>query len=256
MEQTSYERALERYFPYVSRIGDQVEIFKSYPVRVRTQDKIAYYEVGASNISKNGAIIISQNENIKENANASAFEKLYLRPGDIILPYRSKQLHVGLYIESSHPLIPNPSLIIIRSGSIELGRYFFSCILQPFIKSYIESNIIGREGRNSRLDLGKFRLLLIPVATEIVNDALLSIDKYHHYANKVSLIHRQLDHLAALLSTEVIAGKHQSLDSMFFDSMDEHIGKLEGIISSVEASIIHSPAIDMLRSNFIDYPKK
>ncbi len=256
MEQTSYEQAIEHFFPYVSAIGDQVEIFKSYPVRVRTQEKIAYYEVGASNISENGEIIISQNENVKENANASAFEKLYLRPGDIILPYRSKQLQLGLYIGSSHPLIPNPSLIIIRSGSIELGRYFFSCILQPFIKSYIESNIIGREGRNSRLNLGKFRLLLVPVATEKVKNALLSIDKYHHYAKKASLIHRQFDHLAALLSTDAIAGKYQSLDSMFFDSMDEHIGKLGGVISSVEASIIHTPAIDMLRSNFIDYAKK
>lgn len=256
MEQTSYEQAIEHFFPYVSAIGDQVEIFKSYPVRVRTQEKIAYYEVGASNISENGEIIISQNESLKESANATAFKNLYLRPGDIIIPYRSKKLHPALYIESSHPLIPNPSLIIIRSGSVEFGKYFFAYLNQPFIKSYIESNIIHKERKSAILNLTKLQSLLIPVLTEKTNYALLAVEKYSHYAKRVSNIYRQLDHLTTLLSAEAITGEYQSLDSMFFDYMDEHIRKLEGIVSSMEASAIHSPEIDMLRCHFSDYVKK
>ncbi len=256
MEQTSYEQAIEHFFPYVSAIGDQVEIFKSYPVRVRTQEKISYYEVGASNISEDGEVVVDKNESLKESANASAFEKLYLRPGDIILPYRSKKLHPGLYIESSHPLIPNPSLIIIRSGSVELGKYFISCLHLPFIKSYIESSIIRKKKKSAILDLTKLQSLLIPVLTGKTNYALLAVEKYSHYARRVSKIHRQIDHIATLLSAEAIAGEYQSLDSMFFEYMDEHIEKLEGIVSSMEASAIHSPTIDMLRSDFRDYTKK
>ncbi len=253
MEQIAYENALERFFPYSSAIGNQVEIFKSYPIRVRTQEKIAYYEVGASNISEDGELIIDQNENLKESANAVAFEKLYLRPGDIILPYRSKKLHLGLYIESAHPLIPNPSLIVIRSGSMELGKYFVTCLHQPFIKSYIESNIVCKEGKHTILDLNKLQSLVVPAAIGNMIYSLLSVEKYSHYAKRVSKIHRQLDELATLLSAEAIAGEYQSLEKVFFDYMDEHLKKMEGIVSSMEASTIHSPAIDMLRSDFTDY---
>ncbi|HIP19017.1 MAG TPA: hypothetical protein EYG78_06760 [Sulfurovum sp.] len=256
MEQMAYERAMEQFFPYVSAIGDQAEIFKSYPVRVRTQEKIAYYEVGASNIAEDGELIIDQNENLKESANAVAFEKLYLRPGDIILPYRSKKIHLGLYIESAHPLMPNPSLIIIRSGSVELGRYFFSCLNQPFIKSYIESSMIGKNGKNTMLDINKFKSLIIPTATGETIYSLHSIEKYNHYAKRVSAIHKQLDHTTTLLSAEAIAGEYHSLEKTFFEHMDKHIGKLEGIVSSMEASAIHSTAINMLRSDFVEHKAK
>lgn len=253
MEQTSYEQAIEHFFPYVSAIGDQIEIFKSYPIRVRTQEKIVYYEVGASNISENGELIINQNERLKESANVAAFEKLYLRPGDILLPYRSKKLHIGLYIESSYPLIPNPSLMIIRSGSVTLGKYLSAYLSQPFVKSYIESNIIYKERGKSVLDLSKLQSMIIPVVTGKIDHALLAVGKYGHYAKRASKIYRNLEHLATLLSAEAIAGEYQSLDSMFFEYMDEYLGKLEEIVSSMEASTIHSPVIDMLRSDFTDY---
>ncbi len=218
--------------------------------------KIAYYEVGASNISENGEIIINQNEILKESANAAAFEKLYLRPGDIIFPYRSKKLHLGLYIESSYPLIPNPGLIIIRSGGVNLGRHLIACLHQPFIKSYVESNLIRKKGKSAMLSLNEFQSLLIPAATEETSHELLSVERYYHYTKRVAHIHMQLDHLTTRLSAEAIAGEYQSLDSMFFKYMDEHLGKLEGIVSTMEASEIHSPAIDMLHSDFADYSPK
>jgi len=256
MDQTSYEQAIEHFFPYVSAIGDQVEIFKSYPVRVRTQEKIDYYEVGASNIGEDGSVDVDQNTSLRNSANTTAFVKLYLRPGDIILPYRSKQLHLGLYIESSYPLIPNPSLIIMRCGNIEIGKYLFAYLYQPFVKSYIESHIIYKERGIFILDLAKFQSLVIPVATGKTDQALLALEKYSHYSKRASHIHRRLHHLATLLSAEAIAGEYQSLDFMFFEYMDEHLKKMEGIVSSMEASVIHSPAIDMLRSDFADYRAK
>ncbi len=255
MEQTTYERALEQFFPYVSAIGDQVEIFKSYPLRVRTQEKIDYYEVGASNIS-DGEVVVDKNESLKNSANATAFKKLYLHPGDIILPYRSKKLHPGLYIESLHPLIPNPSLIIIRSGSVELGKYLIACLHQPFIKSYVESNLIRKKGKSALLSLNEFQSLLIPIVTEKTSHELLSVERYYHYTKRVAHMHMQLDHLTTRLSAEAIAGEYQSLDSMFFKYMDEHLGKLEGIVSTMKASEIHSPAIDMLHSDFAAYSPK
>ncbi len=253
MEQTAYERVMKQFFSYISAISDQAEIFKSYPIRVRMQEKIAYYEVGASNISENREIVIHQNDTLKESANATAFEKLYLRPGDIILPYRSKQLHLGLYIESSHPLIPNPSLIVIRSGSVEFGKYFMTCLHQPFIKSYIESSMIDKERKNAILDISKFQSLIIPAAMGETIYSLHSIEKYSHYAKRVSVIHRQLDHLTTLLSAEAITGEYQSLEKTFFEYMDEHLRRVEGIVSSMEVSTIRSPAIDMLRSDFTKY---
>lgn len=256
MEQTAYEQAIEHFFPYVSAIGDQVEIFKSYPLRVRTQEKIAYYEVGASNISENGEVSVEKNESLKKSANATAFEKLYLRPGDIILPYRSKKIHLGLYIESPYTLIPNPSLIIIRSGSIKLGKYLYAFLRQSFVKSYVESNIIQKERGKPLLDLSKLQSMTIPIATTEIEEALLDVEKYSRYAKRASQIHRNLQNLTTLLSAEAIAGEYQSLDPMFFEYMDEHLKKMEGIVSTMEASTIHSSTIDMLRSNFMDYTKK
>ncbi len=247
MEQTSYRQAIEHFFPYVSAIGDQVEIFKSYPVRVRSQEKIAYYEVGASNIS-DGEVVVDKNESLKNSANATAFEKLYLRPGDIILPYRSKKLQPGLYIESSYALIPNPSLIIIRSGSIELGKYLVSCLQQPFIRRHIEVSLITLQGKHSILDLELFKALLVPPATGKAVNSVLDIEKYSHYSKRAFQLHKQLTKLSTLLLAEAIAKEYQSLDSIFFEHMDEHLDKLESIVSSIEASSIHSPAIDLLRS--------
>lgn len=248
MEQTSYEQAIEHFFPYVSAIGDQVEIFKSYPVRVRSQEKIAYYEVGASNIGEDGAVIVDQNTSLRNSANATGFEKLSLRPGDIILPYRSKKLQPGLYIESSYPLIPNPSLIIIRSGSIELGKYLVACLQQPFIKSHIEASLITLQGKHSILDLELFKALLVPPATGKAVNSVLDIEKYSHYSKRAFQLHKQLTKLSTLLLAEAIAKEYQSLDSIFFEHMDVHLDKLESIVSSIEASSIHSPAIDLLRT--------
>jgi len=180
---------------------------------------------------------------------------LYLRPGDIILPYRSKKLHLGLYIESLHPLIPNPSLIIIRSGSVALGKYLIACLHQPFIKSYIESSLIVKKEKHFLLDLQRLQSLLIPMATEKINTAMLDVERYSHYAKRASAIYKKLDHTATLLSSEALAGEYQILDDMFFEHMDEPLTKLEDIVSSIEVSLIHSPAINMLRSDFTDYVK-
>ena len=254
MEQTTYERAIERFFPYVSGIESQAEIFKSYPVRVRKQQEIAYYEVGASNITQNGEITVAKNDRLKDHANKSAFEKLYLRPGDIILPYRTKRLLMGLFVEpSTHPLVPNPSLIIIRSGSVEQGKYLFACLQQPFIKSYIESNIIHKVNHSAILDIDRFRLLVIPAATDKTMSELLKVDRYRHYSKRILRLQEKFEHLTTLLSSEAISGEYQGIDETYLEDIEEHIGKLESIISLLEVSSTHSPAIDLLRSDFDTY---
>jgi len=255
MERMTYEGALQQFFPYVSKIGDQAKIFKSYPVRVRTQKKISYYEVGASNITENGEIVISENTTIRESANITAFEKLYLRPGDIILPHRSKKLHLGLYMDSPLPFIPNSSLIVIRSGSVENGRYLLACLQLPFIKSYIESYMIDKRGDTTVFDLEKLQTLTIPVATKKTKTAIFEVDRYTSYAKRASKLHKKLENITIQLLAEAIAGEYESLDDMFFEYMDEHLKKIEGIVDSVEASFIHSSAIDLLRSDFVEYMK-
>ena len=251
MEQTTYERALGRFYPYLSAIGEQVEIFKSYPIRVRTEQPIKYYEVGASNISQNGKIAVGKNDTLKEYANSTAFEKLHLRPGDIILPYRSKRLYMGLLLEPpSYPLVPNPGLIIIRSGSVELGKYLFTFLQHPFIHSYIESNIIHKADGKSILDIDKFRLLVIPFAADKERTRASEADRYYNYLMRISQLQKKFEYLATILSSGALAGEDNGIDTNYLGELDVHIKKLEEIFFLLEASPVYCSAIELLQSDF------
>ncbi len=253
MEQTSYEQAIEQFFTYVSAIGDQAEIFKSYPVRVRTQKEIAYYEVGASNINADGELIIKENTPLRHTANATAFEKLCLKAGDIVLPYRSKILQAGLYHSSDYPMIPNPALIVIRCEEIALGKFILACLQLPFIRSYVERHLISKDSKHAILDIAKFRELVIPATVEKSTYALLDVEKYKHYATRASEINTELTKLSIDLSAEAISGEYKSMPVIYFKQIEAHLHQIESILDTMSQIMIDSPASKMLLSNFTNY---
>jgi hypothetical protein len=135
----NYEKQMKQHFDTLTTIKDVSQsVFNAYPVRVRTQQPIVYYEIGARNIDENGEIVLLDEDMSKERANISAYEAQVLQEGDIIIPFRNKRLHAGLYIGSDTPMVPNPSLLVIRSGSLSIGRYLLVCLQQPFIIGYLE----------------------------------------------------------------------------------------------------------------------
>ena len=249
-----YESLLQRIFSKTTDIKHQCnEIFKGYPVRVRTQKAINYYEIGASNLKRDGNIIISEDHKIRHHANESAFNQQYLRTGDIVIPYRSSKLIMGLFLEPKlYPLIPNPGLIILRTGSKERGRYLFTCLQQPFIKSYLESTIL-KNNAGAILDMDELSTLMIPLATNKILTEMTEIEKYRHLLNKLSILHSKFDQTTLLLSSEIIAGEHKSVDQKFFKAIEEQTVKLEKLLSSLDLFPVHSPATNLLQSNFGTY---
>jgi hypothetical protein len=152
----NYEKQMKQHFDTLTTIKDVSQsVFNAYPVRVRTQQPIAYYEIGARNIDENGEIVLLDEDMSKERANISAYEAQMLQEGDIIIPFRNKRLHTGLYIISDTPMVPNPSLLVIRSGSLSIGRYLLVCLQQPFIIGYLEylAQVTGKVEIESVLNL-------------------------------------------------------------------------------------------------------
>ena len=152
----NYEKQMKQHFDTLTTIKDVSQsVFNAYPVRVRTQQPIAYYEIGARNIDENGEIVLLDEDMPKERANISAYEAQVLQEGDIIIPFRNKRLHAGLYIGSDTPMVPNPSLLVIRSGSLSIGRYLLVCLQQPFIIGYLEylAQVTGKMEIESVLNL-------------------------------------------------------------------------------------------------------
>ena len=135
----NYKKQMEQNFGTLTTIKEITQnIFKAYPVRVRTQEPMTYFEIGARNIDSNGDIVILPEDRPKESANITAYKAQVLQEGDIIIPFRNKKLCVGLFIGSDIPFVPNPSLLVIRSGSLLVGKYLLICLRQPFIISYLE----------------------------------------------------------------------------------------------------------------------
>ncbi|MEA3503254.1 MAG: hypothetical protein U9R47_10795, partial [Actinomycetota bacterium] len=134
-----YHRHMKLMFGSLTTIGELSQtIFKAYPVRVRTQQTIDYYEIGARNIEKDGEIVLLDDDTPRKSANESAYEAQVLVTGDIIISFRAKRLKMGIYRGSEFPLIPNPALMVVRSKSMLDGAYMAICLRQPFIKSYLE----------------------------------------------------------------------------------------------------------------------
>ncbi len=246
-----YESLLQRIYSKTRDIKHQCnEIFRGYPVRVRTQKAIDYYEIGASNLKQDGNIVMSDNHKIRHHANESAFNQQYLRTGDIVIPYRSSRLSMGLFLEPKlYPLIPNPGLIVLRTGSKEKGRYLFTCLQQPFIKSYLESTISKSNG-GAILDMDELRTLMLPLATSKILTEMMEIEKYRYLLNRLSKLHSKFDQMTLLLSSKVITEEYESTDQIFLKDIEEQIGKLERLLSSLDVFPIHSSATDLLQSNF------
>ena len=229
MDKTSYERALRRTFPYLSRIGDYAEIFRSYPLRVRSQQEIEYYEIGSANISPLGEIEIGKDDILRSKANTTAFEKLRLRSGDIVLPYRSKRLQPGLYRYCAHPLVPNPGLVVIRSGSLERGIHLMACLALPLVKTYIETELISKEGKLHKLKFDALQSLLIPAIEEKALPAILDIDAQRELYRQAGTIQIKLEEIVTQEKMDLLLDRYRPMDENTLDQIREHLDRIRNI---------------------------
>jgi len=139
MTSTDYKNQVKKSFTYIKAIQTQnISLFSASPVRIREQKEIEYFEVGASNITDSGIIIINKNDKIRTMANETSFQRQHLRVGDIIMPFRTTP-KFGLIVDTPPiPLVPNTSIIVIRTNCATDSAYLCAFLNQKFVCEYLE----------------------------------------------------------------------------------------------------------------------
>jgi len=244
----NYEKQMKQNFATLTTIKNMSQnVFNAYPLRVRTQQPITYYEIGARNIDKNGEIVLLDKDMPKEKANITAYETQVLQDGDIIIPFRNKQLHAGLYIGSDVPMIPNPSLLIIRSGSLSIGRYLLICLQQPFIAGYLEflAEATGKVEIESVLNLA-------------IPDIDINFEKRMDKLEKITTMRKQQERITQnfkmyeeMLSTQFL-GKTEVYSRERLHTLNILLEETEILSQSLKNAIHINEHISLLNNNFCE----
>ena len=192
MNSKDYETQLNKSFTYIKAIETQnIEVFSASPVRIREQKEFQYYEIGASNITDSGAIIVNRSDNLKRLANERSFQRQYLRVGDIVVAFRATP-RFGVIVETPEvELVPNTSMIVIRTESDIGGATLCTFLNQQFVFEYLSGLIVKSE--NKQLSVEMLSSLLIPRLDQYASQESLSkrIEIQTHY-NKIRALSHSL----------------------------------------------------------------
>ena len=224
----NYERQMRQNFDTLTTVGKLSQsIFKAYPLRVRTQQSITYYEIGARNITEDGEIVLLDEDLPKESANITAYEAQVLQAGDIIIPFRSKRVHAGLYGGSDVPMVPNPALLVVRSGSLLMGRYLSICLQQPFIAGYLEQ----LAQRSRKVELEDVANLMIPAMGEDFEEQVDGLDRIAETRRHLEAITQLIRSHETAFGPQVLAGR-MSCDFERLDHLGVLLDETEELIGS------------------------
>lgn len=156
-----YENKVASLFTYLSTtIASGFEVFSASPVRVREQKEFSYFEIGASNISNNGIIIVNKVDKMKKSANETSFKRQHLRVGDVIVAFRSKPKFGVILLTPEIPLVANTSMLIIRTNSTVNGANLCTYLNQSYVCNYLK-DLISIEDKKI-LSVEILEQLLIP----------------------------------------------------------------------------------------------
>ena len=247
-----YQQQMKLEFGNLTTIGKMSKtIFKAYPVRVRGQKPINYYEIGARNIKKDGEIALLDSDTPRESANATAYEAQVLVAGDIIIPFRAKNLQVGIYRGSVFPMIPNPSLMVIRSKSMLDGVYMAICLSQPFIRGYLEylAQHIGKLGID---DVAALAIPALNIDLDYQTNNLFEITRMRHRFEQIA---KNLKHYEETLQAELLGG-NASHEQEKLDTLNTLLDEAEDISQLLNTSAPANKSIAMLSTNFKDFVDK
>ncbi len=244
-----YQRHMKLMFRSLTTIGEMSKsIFKAYPARVRTQESVDYYEIGARNIDKDGEIVLLDSDTPRKSANTSAYEAQVLVAGDIVIPFRAKRLKVGIYRGSGFPLVPNPSLMVIRSGSILDGAYMAICLRQPFIRGYLDY----LAERTGKLEIDDVAALAIPAFSfdfDYQPNNLFKITKMRYRLEQIT---EELNHYEETLKAYLLAGR-VSYDQENLNEFNKLLDETERVNQRLNDSAPASENITMLGRDFRDF---
>ena len=189
-----YETQLKRSFTYIKAIKSQnIEIFSASPVRIRKQKEIQYYEIGASNITDSGIIIVNRGDRLKKSANETSFNRQHLRVGDVVVSFRTKPTF-GVIIENPQiAFIANTSMIILRTNSKLHSANLYAFFNQDFVYEYLKS-LISTSDKNA-LSVDMLEKLLIPDLQYYNSDKSLMI------MQKISLHYKEIKILSQTLGS-------------------------------------------------------
>jgi len=252
---SNYQEQMKLKFENLTTIGKMSKsIFKAYPVRMRGQKPINYYEIGARNIKKDGEIILLDSDTLRESANTAAYDAQVLVVGDIIIPFRSKSFQVGIYRGSGVHMIPNPSLVVIRSESMLEGAYIAACLRQPFIRGYLEYLAHG----TGKLEVDDVASLDIPaIGTDFDNhlNKLYEITKMRH---RLEQIVKDINHHEETLQSELLGRTihYDQNDQKELDAFNILLDEAEEISQLLNTSTPPNESITMLRTDFKDFVDK
>ncbi len=187
-----YETQLNKSFTYIKAIRSQnIEVFSASPIRIREQKEISYFEIGASNITDSGAIIVNRSDKLKKSANKTSFNRQHLRVGDVVIAFRATP-RFGVIVETPEvELVPNTSMIVIRTESDIGGASLCSFLNQQFVFEYLSSLMI--DSNNKQLSVEMLSSLLIPRLDQYASQESLNkrIEIQTHY-NKIRTLSHTL----------------------------------------------------------------
>jgi len=187
-----YETQLNKSFTYIKATRLQnIEVFSASPIRIREQKEFQYYEVGTSNITDSGVIIVNGSDNLKRLANERSFQRQHLRVGDIVVAFRAAP-RFGVIVETPEvELVPNTSMIVIRTESDIGGASLCSFLNQQFVFEYLSSLMI--DSNNKQLSVKMLSSLLIPRLDQYASQESLNkrIEIQTHY-NKIRTLSHTL----------------------------------------------------------------
>lgn len=219
----NYEEQIRRHFSEITTISELADsVFRAYPVRVRTQQNVIYFEIGARNIDKNGNIVLLNSDRAMTSANKTAYEAQRLCEGDIIIPYRNKHFRAALYRGSRYAFLPNPSLYVIRSGSLMIGEYILLCLQQPFIESYL-SSLVSAKGK---LEIEDISELIIPVPPDDIETRL-------HEINGLRQRREQAEEIAGRL----LEFEKSIQPAMMFEELDTHTSEIDRKLVALDRTL-------------------
>ena len=245
----NYEEQMQRHFSETTTISEVADsVFRAYPVRVRTQQNVIYFEIGARNIDKNGNIVPLQSDRAMTSANKTAYEAQRLCEGDIIIPYRNKHFRVALYRGSRYAFLPNPSLYVIRSGSLMIGEYILLCLQQPFIESYL-SSLVSEKGK---LEIEDISDLIIPALTENVEKRLNELDRLKKRREQAEEISGRLLEFEKSIQPTLMFGELDAFSSETdrkLVALDRTLEALKALVSELENGTLNDP-FSFLRTEF------
>ena len=247
-----YQQQMKLKFENLTTIGKMSKsIFRAYPVRMRGQKPINYYEIGARNIKNDGEIILLDSDTLRESANTAAYDAQVLVVGDIIIPFRSKSFQVGIYRGSGVPMIPNPSLLVIRGESMLEGVYIAACLRQPFIRGYLEY-LAHRTGKLEVDDVATLAIPAIGIDSDNDLNKLYEITKMRHRLEQVV---KDINHYEETLQAELLRSTIH-YDQNELDSFNILIDEAEEISQLLNDSTPPNESITMLRTDFKDFVDK